>query len=56
MLSYGLQVSKVLAENVFPALCISYSNRALSQEVWEVLELMSFADRAEVKHGSVLQT
>lgn len=49
-----LQVSKVLSDNVLPTLCISYANRALSQDVWDVLELMPFADRAEVCRGGLI--
>eukprot|EP00882_Tetradesmus_deserticola_P024929 GHRQ01027297.1.p1 GENE.GHRQ01027297.1~~GHRQ01027297.1.p1 ORF type:complete len:443 (+),score=191.01 GHRQ01027297.1:63-1331(+) len=43
-----LQVCKVLAEVGLPALSVNQANRALAYELWEVLELLPFHDRAEV--------
>ncbi|KAF8061139.1 THO2 [Scenedesmus sp. PABB004] len=42
------QVVRVLAEAALPALSLHSANRGLAGELWDVLELLPFADRAEV--------
>jgi hypothetical protein len=51
-----LQVCKVLAEVVLPGLAMSPSNYALATAVWDVLELLSFPDRAEVCVDAAVHT
>eukprot|EP00879_Flechtneria_rotunda_P007309 GHRR01007667.1.p1 GENE.GHRR01007667.1~~GHRR01007667.1.p1 ORF type:complete len:1185 (+),score=472.31 GHRR01007667.1:1197-4751(+) len=42
------QVCKVLSDVAIPALALHPSNLALSHELWDVLELLTFPNRAEV--------
>uniref|UniRef100_A0A383V3G1 Uncharacterized protein n=1 Tax=Tetradesmus obliquus TaxID=3088 RepID=A0A383V3G1_TETOB len=42
------QVCKVLAEVALPALSLSQANRGLAHELWAVMQLLPFHDRAEV--------
>jgi hypothetical protein len=39
----------VLAEVGLPALSLNKANRGLAYELWEVLQLLPFHDRAEVR-------
>lgn len=46
----------MLAEVVLPGLSMSPSNYALATAVWDVLELLSFPDRAEVCVDAAVHT